>query len=172
MKVRIVKRNQLVPRPLEETFKFFSNPRIVETLTPSLMRFRLVGEVPATIQTGTILNYRFRVFRIPMNWRVCIETYEAPSRMVDVQVKGPFSHWVHEQTFIASGDSATEVRDRFEFGVPYGRVGELAYQLIIKSTIRHLFDYRANKMDMLMNRIVPRPQRPNMRAEHSRQPQS
>jgi hypothetical protein len=35
-----------------------------------------------------------------------------------------------------------------------------------------LFDYRANKMDLLMNRVVPRPQRPNPRPEQSRQTQS
>lgn len=172
MKIRIVKRSQLVPRPLEETFKFFSNPRVVEALTPSLMRFRLVGEVPASVQTGTILNYRFRLFRIPIRWQIRIDLCETPGRLINVQEKGPFSHWLHEQTFTASGDTATEVRDRFEFGMPYGRVGELAYQLIIKATIRHLFDYRANEMDMIMNRIVRRPQRPKLKPEPSRQPQS
>jgi ligand-binding SRPBCC domain-containing protein len=157
MKVRVVKRTQMVPRSIQDTFEFFSNPRVIETLTPSATRFRLVGEKLDSIKPGAILNYRFRFFRIPLRWRIRIESVDPPNSFVDVQLKGPFAHWKHSQMFIASGAKSTEVRDRFEFGLRFGRVGEFAYQLIVKAKIRQMFDYRANKMDMLMHANPTRP---------------
>jgi len=90
---------------------------------------------------------------------------------VDVQVEGPFAHWRHEQTFAASGDKATEVRDRFEFGLPFGRIGEFAYRMFLKTKIRNLFDYRANKLDLLMHRTTPRPAGVQARPQPARQSQ-
>jgi len=169
MKVRVVKRTQTVPLPIEETFKFFSNPRIVEMLTPSSMRFRLVGEKLDSLKTGTVLNYRFYLYRIPIRWRIRIESADPPNSFVDVQLKGPFAHWRHSQTFLAAGKESTEVRDRYEFGLRFGRVGEFAYQMFVKAKIRQMFDYRANKMDMLMHPNPPRPAKVRTNPEFPRQ---
>jgi ligand-binding SRPBCC domain-containing protein len=168
MKVRVVKRTQMVPRSIQDTFEYFSNPRVVENLTPSASRFRLVGGKPDPIQPGTVLNYRFRLFRIPLRWQISIESVDAPNSFVNLQVKGPFSHWKHSQMFIASGAKSTEVRDRFEFGLPFGRVGEFAYKMILKAKIRQIFDYRANKMDMLMHSNPARPAKVKAKPRTSR----
>jgi len=175
MKVRVVKRTQTVPRPIEEAFKFFSNPGCVEVLTPSAMRFRLVGERLDSIQPGTVLNYRFYFFRIPLRWRIKIESVDAPNSFVNAQQKGPFARWKHSQTFIANGTKSTEVRDRFEFGVRFGRAGEFVYQTFVKAKIRQLFAFRANEIDMLMHSNPPRPARVQPNPEpprHSGEPAS
>ena len=61
--------------------------------------------------------------------------------------RGPFGHWRHLETFSTSGDKATQVRDRFEFVPPFGRLGEFVYQTLFRVKITQLFEYRANQMD-------------------------
>ena len=156
MKVRVLKRTQMVLGSLEEVFQFFSNPRAVELLTPSSMHFRLLNENLDSIENGTVLDYRFYLYRIPIRWQMRIETVDPPNSFIDVQQKGPFAHWKHTQSFVAAGPDSTEVRDRFEFALPFGRVGEFAYRSYVKAIIRQLFEYRANKMDMLMHPNPPR----------------
>src|SRR5271155_3732841 len=99
MKVRVVKRTQMVPRSIQETFEFFSNPHVVESLTPSAAGFKLAGGTPDPIKPGTVLTYKFRLFRIPLRWQINIESVDAPNSFVDVQVKGPFAQWKHSQMF-------------------------------------------------------------------------
>jgi ligand-binding SRPBCC domain-containing protein len=169
MKLRVVKRTQVVSRPIEEAFAFFSNPRIVEFLTPSKMQFRLVGKIPESIELGTILNYQLYFYRVPLRWQVRIERFEPPNCFVNFQEKGPFARWRHTQTFVAAGNNTTEVRDRFEFGLPFGRVGEFVYRSVVKESIIRLFDYRANKMDALVNQAVQRTATPQASSESSHQ---
>ena len=151
VKVRVIKRTSRVPLSLAQAFQFFSNPHSVVMLTPSVMQFRLVGNASETIKPGTVLDYRFRFYRIPLRWRVRIDSVEAPNSFEDAQEKGPFGHWRHTQMFLAQGETTTEIRDRFEFGLPFGRVGEFVYRMFVKTMLRQMFDYRADKIDLLMH---------------------
>jgi ligand-binding SRPBCC domain-containing protein len=162
----------MLPRPLDEAFKFFADPRCVEVLTPSSMRFRLVGERPDSIQQGTVLNYRFYLFRIPLWWQTRIESVDPPNSFVDVQQKGPFSHWRHTQTFVSSGSKSTEILDRFEFGLRFGSFGEFVYRTVMKTKIRQIIDYRANKLDLMMHANPLRPAKVKSKSETPRQRQS
>jgi ligand-binding SRPBCC domain-containing protein len=172
VKVRVLKRTQMVPQPLDQAFKFFTDPLSLEILMPSAMGFRLVGEKPDAIEAGTIFNYRFFLFRIPIYWQTKVESVDPPHSLIGVQQKGPLAHWRHTQTFIAAGAKTTEVRDRFEFGLPLGRIGEFAYRSWGKAKIRQLLEYRANKMDLLMHVNPQRPARAEATPQAPRQPQA
>ena len=147
MKVRIVKRTSVVSLPLAEAFEVFSDPHTAALVMPPTMRFRLTNEVTGPIKAGTIIQYRFYFYFIPLRWRLRVESVEAPNSFVYVQQRGPFGHWRHLETFSASGDRAAQVRDRFEFVPPFGRVGEFVYQALFKAKVTQLFEYRANQMD-------------------------
>jgi ligand-binding SRPBCC domain-containing protein len=170
VKVRIVKRTSVVQLPIAEAFQVFSGPRSVELMTPPAMKFRLMNPVSEPIKPGTVLVYRFYIYRIPIRWRVRIESVEAPDSFAYVQERGPFAHWRHRQMFSASSQDVTEVRDRFEFVTPFGRVGEFAYQMFGREKLRQLLDYRSQKMDMVMHlggqRLASAPAKP----ERKRQP--
>ena len=64
------------------------------------------------------------------------------------------------------------MRDRFEFGLRFGRVGEFAYKAFVKAKIRQMFDYRANKMDLLMHPNPLRPAKVQTNPEPPRQSQA
>jgi len=119
---------------------------------PSTMRFRVTNEVAEPIKAGTIIQYRFYFYFIPMRWRLRVESVEPPNSFAYVQQRGPFGHWRHRETFSTSGEKATQVRDRFEFVPPFGRFGEFVYQNFLRVKITQLFEYRANQMDRVSRR--------------------
>lgn len=147
----------MVSLPIEEAFQVFSSPRTAELVMPPTMRFRVTNEVAEPLKAGTIIQYRFYFYFIPMRWRLRVESVEAPNSFAYVQQLGPFAHWRHLQTFSTSGDKATQLRDRFEFVPPFGRFGEFIYQTLFKEKIKQLFEYRANQMDRVSRRAAPLP---------------
>jgi ligand-binding SRPBCC domain-containing protein len=172
MKVRIVKRTSVVSLPLAEAFEVFSDPHTAELVMPSTMRFRVTNEVAGPIKAGTIIQYRLYFYFVPLRWRLRVESVEAPNSFVYVQQLGPFGHWRHLETFSASGDRATQVRDRFEFVPPFGRFGEFVYQALFKAKITQLFEYRANQMDRVSRGAALRPIGAAASPERAPKPQS
>ncbi len=135
-------RTQVVPIPLAEAFEFFANARNLERLTPDLVHFQFLKAPPERISPGTILEYRLRIFGIPVKWRTRIESVNSPFEFVDVQDKGPYARWRHAHSFRAVDPSHTEIRDRVEFAMPLGPLGEIAYRLLVARSLRRIFDYR------------------------------
>lgn len=131
-----------MPISIDAAFEFFSNPRNLERLTPDLVHFQFLKEPPAKVSPGTILEYRLRLYGVPVNWRTRIETVEAPSRFIDVQEKGPYAMWRHTHSFREVDATHTEIHDQVEFAMPLGALGEIAYRILVTRSLNRIFDYR------------------------------
>ena len=59
-------------------------------------------------------------------WVAVHRDYVPGRRFVDEQVKGPFSHWIHQHLFEPLGPAASRYTDRIEFGPPFGTLGAAA----------------------------------------------
>jgi hypothetical protein len=66
---------QVVPRPRDEVFAFFSEPRNLEAITPPWLCFRILGRSTPEIEEGTQLTYRLRIHGLPMTWRSRIQEW-------------------------------------------------------------------------------------------------
>jgi ligand-binding SRPBCC domain-containing protein len=137
-----LERTQVVPISIREAFDFFSNPHNLERLTPDLVHFQFLTPPPERVSPGTILEYRLRLYGIPVKWRTRIESVEAPTRFVDVQEKGPYAMWRHTHSFRELDANHTESQDLVEFAMPLGMLGEVAYRLLVAGSLRQIFDYR------------------------------
>ena len=80
-----------------------------------------------------------------MRWRTAIERIEPERLFVDVQVSGPYRLWRHLHTF-AEVPGGTEVRDRVEYALPFGPVGDVAHALFVRRSLREIFDFRQRVM--------------------------
>ncbi len=140
-----------MPIPIREAFEFFSNPRNLERLTPDLVHFQYLTPPPERVSPGTILEYRLRLYRVPVKWRTRIESLEAPTRFIDVQEKGPYAMWRHTHSFREIDTTHTEIRDNVEFAMPLGPLGELAYRLFVAGSLQQIFDYR----EAALRRLFP-----------------
>jgi ligand-binding SRPBCC domain-containing protein len=147
----ILRREQRLPRGLEDVFAFFADAGNLEAITPPLLRFRLVTPTPIAIGRGTLIRYRLRVHGIPVSWLTEITRWEPPHRFVDEQRAGPYALWQHTHTFEADG-AETVVQDVVRYRVGLGPVGELANALLVRRDVERIFDHRAGRVAELLSR--------------------
>ncbi len=137
-----LERTQLVPISIREAFDFFTNPRNLERLTPDLVHFQFLKAPPEKVLPGTILEYRLRLYGLPVKWRTRIESIDAPTGFVDVQDKGPYAMWRHTHSFREVDAKHTEIRDQVEFAMPLGLLGEIVYRILVAGSLQQIFDFR------------------------------
>ena len=138
-------------------FDFSLTRAIFERLTPAFLNFKFLAPPPAEVHPGTVIDYQIQLYGVPVHWRTRIEVVEAPNRFVDVQEKGPYALWRHSHSFRNVGGGATEIKDRVEYAMPLGVLGEIAYRLFVARSLAQIFDYREKELAAVMARGKPNP---------------
>ena len=122
-------------------FAFFADPRNLERLTPDSLHFEIHTPQPIAMRAGATIDYQLTLFGLEFQWRTLIESFEPESGFVDIQTKGPYRTWRHSHAF-SEAPGGTLVRDRIEYEVPFGPLGELARRLFVARQLRRIFDFR------------------------------
>ncbi len=150
--VHTLRREQRLAQPIDEVFEFFSNPRNLESITPPLLRFRVL-EAPDAVGPGALIRYRLRVRGMPVGWLTAIREWEPPHRFVDEQLRGPYALWHHTHSFepLPDGDGGgTLMHDVVRYALPLGPLGELARWLFVARDLEAIFDFRAQRIEELL----------------------
>lgn len=134
-------REQYLPLGLEEAFEFFRDPRNLGRITPPWMNFQFKGEVPDEIVEGTRLDYRIRLFGVPMGWRTNISHWDPPYDFVDQQEQGPYAYWHHLHSLDPIGDGVL-MRDRVRYRPPLMPLSRPVHALFIRPVLERVFNYR------------------------------
>ena len=137
-----LEREQLVKRPVDAVFEFFSEVNNLEAITPPWLQFRVCGSSTPRIEGGSMIDYRLRIHGLPIRWRSHISMWNPPFGFTDEQVSGPYKLWVHRHTFVET-DEGVLVRDHVKYSVPGGR---LIHWLFVERDLRQIFDYRAQSL--------------------------
>ncbi len=140
-KTYLLERSQFVPRPLDEVFAFFADAGNLETLTPKFLQFKILTPRPIAMAAGTEIDYRIKLFGIPMKWKTLIETFEAPRRFTDTQLRGPYLRWHHTHEYFAV-EAGTLLTDRVEYQLPFGLLGRMVHPLFVRRSLEQIFDFR------------------------------
>lgn len=131
--------------PVDEIFEFFADPKNLEKITPSRLRFEVQNCDPLPVQQGTEIEYELRIRGFPIKWVSRITDYVEGEYFIDKMLEGPYKTWEHIHTF-ETVDTATLVGDQVYYELPYGWVGEVAHTLFVKGDLEHIFNYRAEKL--------------------------
>ena len=142
-------REQLVHRPLDEVFEFFSEAANLELITPPWLSFRMADAASVEMRAGTQLEYRLRLHRVPVRWVSRIALWEPGRRFVDVQITGPYRVWRHRHEFEPRGQT-TVVRDHVEYALPFGLFGALAHAVFVERDLARIFDFRRDAVARLL----------------------
>ena len=142
MDEHILRREQWLPRPIEEVFAFFSEARNLEAITPPWLGFRIISPETIVMRPGTRIHYLIRLHGLPLRWVTEIQTWEPPHQFVDVQLRGPYRLWHHTHRF-EPVDGGTLVRDEVHYVLPFGPLGRLVHAWMVKSELEAIFDHRA-----------------------------
>ncbi len=141
MKTYSLQRKQLIKRPLDEVFEFFSRPENLTVITPTSLGFDMLTPLPLDMQVGTLIDYTVKPMMFPLRWRTLITEYDPPHKFIDQQLKGPYSFWHHTHTFEHTPEG-TLITDDLVYAIPFGIIGRLAHALFVKNKLKMIFDYR------------------------------
>ena len=148
-KTHTLSRTLILARPIDEIFRFFEDAMNLEQITPEFLGFRVLTEPPIEMRAGTLIDYRIRLFGVPMKWRTLIESYDPPHMFVDTQIKGPYKLWHHTHRFRPM-DNGTEMTDSVRYQIGFGPIGEIARSIFVKRTLMQIFDHRNRRITELL----------------------
>lgn len=155
MKVYVLERKQIISRSKSEIFAFFSDASNLERITPAFLRFSILTKPPIKMESGALIEYRLKLFGIPVYWMTKIEIWEPQNFFVDTQLVGPYTLWRHTHSFEERRPNRTVMRDTVEYSLPLGLLGQFAHWLFVKYTLKKIFDYRAKMTAQLLNPQSP-----------------
>ncbi len=150
MHVHTLRREQTLQGTPEQVFPFFGDAHNLESITPPLLRFRVITPRPIAMQAGTLIEYRLRVHGLPVRWQTLIQDWQPGVRFVDAQLRGPYALWHHTHDFEALPGERTRMTDTVRYAVGFGAAGELAHRLFVGRDVRSIFEYRAAVLEPLL----------------------
>jgi len=137
---------------IDEVWDFISSPANLKEITPPYMGFDITTEnLPEKMYPGMIISYIVKPLAgIPVNWVTEITEISEKKFFIDQQRIGPYSFW-HHQHFLEPYDNTVQMTDIVSYKPPFGFIGSIANEIIIRRKIREIFDYR----EAVLRRIFP-----------------
>ena len=142
MKMYTLTRYQKLPVTPEEAWKFFSNPKNLEEITPDDMPFEMIGDGPPDMYAGMIIEYNIEPFpKFPVKWITEITHVEEGKYFVDEQRFGPFKFWHHQHHF-RDIEGGVEIIDTVNYILPFSLIGRITHNLMVGGRLAEIFDFR------------------------------
>ncbi|HUX06677.1 MAG TPA: SRPBCC family protein [Acidobacteriota bacterium] len=131
--------------PREKVFEFFSKAENLDLLTPPWLNFRFITPLPIEMRAGAIIEYKLRLYGVPVRWKTEITKWQPPLQFEDTQARGPFKFWVHRHSF-EEKDGGTLMRDRVEYAVPGWILEPLVHGLFVRRSVERIFEFRRRRL--------------------------
>ena len=94
------------------------------------------------IYPGMIITYKVSpLLGIKLNWMTEITHVKDKEYFVDEQRFGPYALWHHQHHF-KEVDGGVHMTDLVHYAIPYGFIGRLANNLVVKNKLKKVFDFR------------------------------
>lgn len=150
MKERILERQTILNKSIEEVFAFFDKAENLNKITPKDLSFTILN--PGTqIQAGAVIDYKIKVFGLPFKWKTLISRHEPPQYFIDIQKKGPYVKWEHHHIFKALDPERTLMIDKVFYVVPGWFLEKLIHKLLIYPKLQKIFNFRQEVCDKIFN---------------------
>ena len=137
------KKQQVFNQPLDKLWDFISSPKNLEKITPDYMGFNITSEeLPDKMYEGMIVSYKVSpLFGIKTTWVTEITHVKDGEFFVDEQRVGPYKLW-HHQHFLKEVPEGILMSDIVSYKPPFGLLGNIANEIVIKKKLEEIFNYR------------------------------
>jgi uncharacterized protein len=135
-----VKRSR-IQAPVERLFAWHESPGALTALIPPGDPVRIVTRTGG-LQTGAVVVFSVGRGPFRIRWIAVHRDYSQNRRFRDVQVKGPFAHWVHTHSFEADGTEASWLEDHVEYALPLGPLGSVLASAMVRRKLEKMFEWR------------------------------
>ncbi|MEY4483873.1 MAG: hypothetical protein RL693_1325 [Verrucomicrobiota bacterium] len=152
MAIHTLVSKQIIHATREDAWRFFSNPRNLQRITPPELGFEILSDLPDQMFAGMIIEYRVRpLFGIPMTWLSEITQVREGELFIDEQRVGPYALWHHEHHFTDLGDGRLEMLDRITYTLPFSPFSEIVHPFLGKPQLARIFAHR----EKVVNELFP-----------------
>lgn len=127
--------------PAEEVFRWHARPGAFERLNPPWEPVEIVAR-HGGVKNGAVVVLRMGLGPLSQYWVAEHRDYQEGRQFRDVQVSGPFAHWVHTHRFEPDGPSACYLEDHIEYALPLGTFGRLVGGSFVRHKLERMFIYR------------------------------
>lgn len=137
-------REQQLNCDIQTAWDFFSSPNNLSKITPPDMGFIVHTQNlnNQSIYEGMEIDYTVKpLFKIPLKWTTIITQVDFQKSFTDFQKKGPYKYWNHFHEFFPN-ENGVLMKDTVDYELPFGFIGTIAHQLLVKQKLNNIFDYR------------------------------
>ncbi|MCG8579630.1 MAG: SRPBCC family protein [Bacteroidales bacterium] len=136
-------RRQFIESSLQDVWNFIATPTNLSKITPPSMGFDiLTPDLPSQMYEGMIIHYRVKPLPFyHTEWITEITHIKHGEYFVDEQRVGPYRMWHHLHRLTESSQGV-EMIDTVSYQLPFGLIGRLGNQLIVKDRLKQIFEYR------------------------------
>ena len=160
---------QWLPYPVPVVFAFFANPQNLPPLMPAWQKAR-IEELqliappapppgsPSRLGTGVGTTMRLTFRALPLvpfrlTWYALIPEFAWNDHFCDTQTAGPFHFWYHCHSVreeVRNGVAGALLKDRVEYELPGGPLGDVANLLGGRLQMRYIFGVRHRQTARLL----------------------
>jgi len=141
-------KQQKINATKEDVWDFISSPKNLKKITPAYMGFDITSDnVGDKMYEGMLISYEVKpLLNIKTDWVTEITHIKEEQFFIDEQRMGPYKMW-HHQHFIESIPNGVLMKDIVSYIPPFGFVGAIANQLIIKRKLEQIFAFRKEALE-------------------------
>lgn len=123
-----------------QLFDWHAQPGAFERLGPPWETMKIVSK-QGTITDGSVLKFRVYKGHISLLWEAHHEDYRDGTQFVDVQKKGPFSHWRHVHGF-EDVEGGAQLTDSLEYKLPLHAITGMLGGVLVDPMLKPMFRFR------------------------------
>ncbi len=143
MKKYIFKKRSKINAPVADVFKWHARPGAIERLSPPWDPLEIISRTGG-INTGAEVKMKLKAGPIPIKWHARHVDYQENILFKDIQIKGPFSKWIHTHRFKDPGDETCILEDAIEYALPFHPLGTAVMEAFVEKKLNQIFTYRHN----------------------------